>query len=265
MGYADYWLKEEIDGYLPNISVADGYIVYESIQNNFYDQMTPITTQKPFMVGPGNHEADCDVGGIKDPAHNITYTESICMPGQSNFTGYINRFRMPSAQSGGTGNFWYSFDHGMVHYIQLNTETDLGQGHVGPDELGGVSGMDSGPFGATENAQIDWLEQDLASVDRTKTPWVIAAGHRPWYLSYANVSKTICWDCKDVFEPLFIQYGVDLVISGHSHLYQRSAPLADGVIDPNELDNPSAPWYSKLPLVFHLTNFFFLSPFPSSA
>ncbi|RDL31035.1 Purple acid phosphatase [Venustampulla echinocandica] len=243
MSYADYWLKEEIEGYLPNTTIADGAIVYESIQNNFYDQMTPITTRMAYMVGPGNHEADCDVGGAKDPAHNITYTESICMPGQTNFTGFINRFRMPSAQSGGTGNFWYSFDQGMVHYIQLDTETDLGHGHVGPEELGGVSNVDAGPFGATKNAQTDWLEQDLASVDRTKTPWVIVAGHRPWYLSYANVSKTICWDCKDVFEPLLIQYGVDLVISGHSHLYQRSAPIADGVIDPNELDNPSAPWY----------------------
>ncbi|KAM6493394.1 hypothetical protein JOM56_011528 [Amanita muscaria] len=28
---------------------------------------------------------------------------------------------MPSAESGGLGNFWYSFDHGMVHYIQIDT------------------------------------------------------------------------------------------------------------------------------------------------
>jgi len=50
---------------------------------------------------------------------------SICMPGQTNFTGYRNHFRMLSNESGGTGDFWYSFDHGMAHYIQLDTETDL--------------------------------------------------------------------------------------------------------------------------------------------
>src|SRR3981081_2479671 len=93
------------------------------------------------------------------------------------------------------------------------------------------------------NAQTAWLAADLAAVDRTKTPWIIVAGHRPWYLSYANNSGTICWTCKDAFEPLLIQYGVDLVLSGHSHVYQRSAPLANGIIDTNELNNPSFPWY----------------------
>ncbi|KFY96693.1 hypothetical protein V500_02329 [Pseudogymnoascus sp. VKM F-4518 (FW-2643)] len=243
MAYADYWLKEEIGGFLPNTTIADGYKVYEKILNEFYDEMTPITTKKPYMVGPGNHEANCDAGGTTDTSKNITYDGSICMPGQSNFTGFINHFRMPSAQSGGTGNFWYSFDHGMAHYIQLDTETDLGHGFIGPDEPGGVAGEDSGPFNSIMNAQTTWLQKDLAAVDRIKTPWVIVAGHRPWYLSYANVSKTICWTCKDVFEPLLLEYGVDLVISGHAHLYQRSAPIANGVIDLNELNNPSAPWY----------------------
>jgi acid phosphatase type 7 len=56
---------------------------------------------------------------------NITCSMSICMPGQTNFTGYRNHFRMLSNESGGTGDFWYSFDHGMAHYIQLDTETDL--------------------------------------------------------------------------------------------------------------------------------------------
>jgi hypothetical protein len=48
------------------------------------------------------------------------------MPGQTNFTGYRNHFRMPSAESGGVENFWYSFDFGMTHYVQFDTETDLG-------------------------------------------------------------------------------------------------------------------------------------------
>jgi 3',5'-cyclic AMP phosphodiesterase CpdA len=205
--------------------------------------MTTVTTLKPYMVGPGNHESNCDNGGTTDTAKNITYTEKICIPGQLNFTGYRNHFRMPSAESGGTENFWYSFDHGMAHYIQLDTETDLGHGFIGNDEPGGSEGMSSGPFNPIMNAQSDWLAADLAAVDRSKTPWVIVAGHRPWYLSHANTSGTICWSCKDVFEPLLIQYSVDLVLSGHSHVYQRNAPIADGKADPNELHNPTYPWY----------------------
>lgn len=243
LAYADAWLKEEAEGFLPNTTIAEGYEVYESILNDFYDEMTPMSTNKAWMVGAGNHEANCISGGYTDPFNNQTYTSDICSPGQNNFTGFRNHFRMPSAESGGTDNFWYSFDHGMTHYIMLDTETDLGDGFVGPDEKGGGEGDVTGPFGAYPNAQIDWLEKDLKAVDRSKTPWVIASGHRPWYLSYANKTHTICWSCKDVFEPLFLKYGVDLYISGHAHFYQRSAPLNNSVIDPNELNNPSAPWY----------------------
>lgn len=69
------------------------------------------------------------------------------------------------------------------------------------------------------------------------------AGHRPWYVSYANTSSSVCWECKDVFEPIFLQYNVDLVLSGHIHLYQRNDPLNNSVSDLNGLNNPSYPWY----------------------
>lgn len=59
IAYADYWLKEEIQGYLPNTTIADGYKVYGSLLNQFYDEITPLTSVKPYMVGPGNHEANC--------------------------------------------------------------------------------------------------------------------------------------------------------------------------------------------------------------
>lgn len=243
IAYADYWLKEEIQHFLPNTTIADGSKVYEAILNDFYDEMTAVTATKPYMVGPGNHEANCDNGGTTDSANNVTYTADICMAGQTNFTGFKNHFCMPSGPSNGTGNFWYSFDNGMVHFIQLDTETDLGHGFTGPDEIGGAEHQGASPVGSVADAQTAWLEADLAAVDRTRTPWVVVAGHRPWYLSHANNSGTICWMCKDVFEPLLIDHGVDLVLSGHAHVYERQTPLANGRIDPRGLDDPAAPWY----------------------
>jgi len=217
--------------------------VYERILNEFYDEMAPITSNKAYMVGPGNHEANCDNGGTTDHVKNITYDVSICLPGQTNFTGYRNHFRMPSSESAGLGNFWYSFDHGMLHYIQLDTETDLGHGFISPDEPGGSELEDSGPFATMMNQQTNWLQADLASVDRNVTPWVVVAGHRPWYISYQNKSSAVCWECKDVFEPIFLNYSVDLVLSGHIHAYERNAPMFNNQPDPNELNNPSYPWY----------------------
>ena len=61
----------------------------------------------------------------------------------------------------------------MTHFIQLDTETDLGHGFVSPNESGGPENENSGPFTSIMNQQTDWLEKDLAAVNRTKTPWVV--------------------------------------------------------------------------------------------
>lgn len=62
-------------------------------------------------------------------------------------------------------------------------------------------------------------------------------------MSAQDDPSDICENCREVFEPLLIKYGVDLVLSGHVHCYQRNAPVANFQADPKELDNPSAPWY----------------------
>jgi hypothetical protein len=227
IAYADEWIKEAQGGFINvTIDLASGFMGYESILDDFYDQMTPLTTIKPYMIGPGNHEANCDNGGEGG------FTTSVCQPGQLNFTGLINHFRMPSEESGGVSNFWYSFDNGMVHYIALDSETDLGNGLVGPSE------PLSGPFG-TFNEQVNWLAADLAAVNRTLTPWVVVGNHRPWYSS-----GSVCTQCQTAFETLYNQFNVDLVINGHFHVYERMDPMAlGGIPDPNGLNNPSAPWY----------------------
>lgn len=236
MAYADYWLKEEIQGYLPTTTTAQGAQVYESILNAFYDELINITSAKAYMVNAGNHEANCDNGGTTNKTSGVAYTESICLPGQTNFTGYINHWRMPSGPSGGLGNFWYSYDYGMVHFVHIDTETDLGNGLIGPDE---GSPEYAGPFGS-DNQQIDWLADDLASVNRTVTPWIVVFGHRGWYLS---ASSSVCPNCRTAFEGLLHEYDVDLYINGHAHLYERTAPIYNNVIDPNGLSNPSSTLY----------------------
>ncbi|KAF8425039.1 Metallo-dependent phosphatase-like protein [Boletus edulis BED1] len=247
IAYSDYFIKESWEGYfgnnslIPNTtSVIEGYNV---LLEQYYDQMSTLTSSKAYMVGPGNHEANCDNGGTTDKIHNITYTTSICVPGQLNFTGYINHFRMPSEESGGVGNFWYSFDYGLAHFVVLNTETDLPVGLVSPDGVGGVdAGANNGPFGYP-NEQYDWFEKDLASVDRDKTPWIVVGLHRPWYIGIQNDSSAdVCLQCQQAFEPLMIKYGVDLYMQGHVHVYERNAPIANYSLDPNGLNNPSAPW-----------------------
>ncbi|KAM6503206.1 Purple acid phosphatase-like protein [Amanita muscaria] len=49
IAYADAWSKEEIQGFVPNTTIADGYKVYESLLNQYYDEMMPLTSTKPYM------------------------------------------------------------------------------------------------------------------------------------------------------------------------------------------------------------------------
>ena len=142
---------------------------------------------------------------------------------------------MPGLESGGNENFWYSFDYGMAHFVMLNSETDLGNGLVGPSAVNGSMKENSGdsilcetililtkpgPFGKYQNQQVDFLKADLAKVDRTATPWVIVMMHRPWYTSTEYTPEDVCLVCQEAFEDIFYEQNVDLVISGHVHSYQ---------------------------------------------
>jgi hypothetical protein len=237
-GYADDWLWEELTGVYP-IDLRGGVAAYNNIMNAYYDQLVNVTKNAVYMTGPGNHEADC----IEPDLDSLTsrYDITICPDGQRNFSNYLNHFNMPTTSQ--TPNFlqnmWYSWNYGMVHFVQLNTETDLGAGRIAPDEPGGSGNLNAGPFGYP-NQQLDWLEADLAAVDRTQTPWVVLSGHRPWYTADSN---SLCSPCQEAFENLAVEYNVDLVWFGHVHYYERDDPVAYGVVDPNGLYNPKAPWY----------------------
>lgn len=117
----------------------------------------------------------------------------------------------------------------------IDTETDFPSAPDGPD---GSSGLDSGPFGAP-NQQLEFLEADLASVDRTVTPWLLVAGHRPWYTTGTGG----CTPCQAAFESVLYKYGVDLALFGHVHNSQRFMPVVNSTADPKGLNDPAAPMY----------------------
>ncbi|KAI1337957.1 Metallo-dependent phosphatase-like protein [Xylariaceae sp. FL0016] len=236
--YADDWFET-------TKNLNDGTNAYEAILENFYNQLAPISARKVYMASPGNHEAACQ---------EIPYTASACPSGQKNFTDFMNRFgrTMPTVFPSTSANvtakskankakqlaippFWYSFEYGMIHFVMINTETDF---EDAPDGPSGSAGLQQGNFGYPHQ-QLDFLEADLASVDRSVTPWLIVGGHRPWYTTGGNE----CEPCQDAFESLFYKYGVDLGIFGHVHNAQRQLPTYRNKVDPNGMDDPKAPMY----------------------
>lgn len=67
-------------------------------------------------------------------------------------------------------------------------------------------------------AQIDWLDQELS---RAKTPWKVCYFHHPLY-SDARHGPDL--DLRSRLEPVFQKYGVNVVLSGHEHVYERIIP-----------------------------------------
>lgn len=63
-------------------------------------------------------------------------------------------------------------------------------------------------------AQYAWQKKDLDLVDRTVTPWLVAAWHPPWYNSYSSHYQE--FECmRQEMEAILYQYGVDIIFSGH--------------------------------------------------
>lgn len=127
---------------------------------------------------------------------------------------------------------WYSFDYGPAHIISINTETDFeGAEEADHGDAGGIFGVASGHF-APDGAYLKWLEADLkaANANRAERPWVIAMGHRPWFLRDGDAKNypgnTGHMEAvKKAHAELFRKYGLDLYITAHEHSYHRLTPI----------------------------------------
>ena len=126
---------------------------------------------------------------------------------------YFDIFNLPSAgEAGGipSGTIkYYSFDYGNIHFVCLDSE--LSDQTV------------AGPMAA-------WLRADLEA--NTKE-WLIAYWHSPPYTKGSHDSDNDLdtdghlKNMREVFVPILESFGVDLVLGGHSHNYERSF-LLDG-------------------------------------
>jgi hypothetical protein len=72
--------------------------------------------------------------------------------------------------------------------------------------------------------QYEWIQKDLANVDRTQTPWIIASWHSPWYCTNHDHYES-GYDMRSEFEDLLYQYKVDLILNGHVHAYESKLQL----------------------------------------
>ncbi|EDQ89016.1 uncharacterized protein MONBRDRAFT_25809 [Monosiga brevicollis MX1] len=179
---------------------------YESAYNGYMNWIQNLTATMPYMVSVGNHESECH-----SPA---CVADTKIGNALRNFSAYNTRWHMPSEDSKGVLNMWYSWNYGPVHFISLNTETDFPG--AGEENTGDSHDpfMPAGHF-APDGTYLAWLEQELAAAhaNRAQRPWIIAGGHRPFPDIAANG-----------VQELFERYEVDVYVAGHTHSYSRSMP-----------------------------------------
>lgn len=108
----------------------------------------------PWMMGPGNHEADC----------NYTYANYLGRFAAQNLTRSLHGPASGSSR-------WYSFELGPVHFTMFDTDA------YGFDEVAYVL-----------EEQYRFIQADLAAVDRDRTPWIVLMSHRPMYCSPSSYS-----------------------------------------------------------------------------
>lgn len=126
----------------------------------------------------------------------------------------------PGTTSGSNSSHYYSFDSNTIHFIFLNSEI-YGDEPYGNYAFGQPGQMPTWVLSEdTRNAdailQRNWLANDLASVDRSRTPFIIVCMHRPPFNCPWHVEAEGNVFSRDIV-PLLDQYKVNLMITGHEH------------------------------------------------
>ncbi|TDQ42868.1 Ig-like domain-containing protein [Aureibacillus halotolerans] len=120
--------------------------------------------------------------------------------GSNGYGDYLAHFNNPENGAPGLKGTNFSFDIKDTHVVVLNTE-------------GSANDYEK---------QAEWLDNDLAANDKK---WTIIAFHQgPYGSTYANERVQSMW------VPIFDKHEVDLVLTGHDHLYLRTYPMNGGEI-----------------------------------
>jgi hypothetical protein len=188
----------------PLFHLFNGDLCYANLANDrvrtwsdFWENNTRSARFRPWMPAPGNHENERGNGPI----------------GYAAFQTY---FALPAApgQTETTRGLWYAFTVGGVRVITLANDDvclqDGGDGYVN---------------GYSNGAQKTWLESELkhARADRD-IDWIVVCMHQV-AISTADQFNGADLGVRAEWLPLFDKYGVDLVVCGHEHHYERSHPI----------------------------------------
>jgi 3',5'-cyclic AMP phosphodiesterase CpdA len=179
---------------------------------DFWTNNSRSARNRPWMPCAGNHENEKGNGPIGYQAYQ-TYFALPETPGQTELTRGL----------------WYAFTVGAVRVISLAN-----------DDICYQDGGNTYVRGYSQGAQKAWLEQELAGARADRAiDWVVICMHQV-AISTADKFNGADLGIREEFVPLFDKYGVDLVVCGHEHHYERSHPLRGHQANPTLTPIPAA-------------------------
>ncbi|YCM42203.1 metallophosphoesterase family protein [Verrucomicrobiaceae bacterium 227] len=181
---------KQLDLYLHVGDMAYGSGTNQEFNERFFPMYEPTLRNTVCWASMGNHEGRTSKGA-------------------SGVGPFYDAYICPTnAEAGGLASgkeAFYSFDFGRVHFICLDSHD-----------------LDRRPSG--EMAQ--WLKADL---EKTKADFLVAFFHHPPYTkgSHDSDKEGQLIEMREHIMPILESGGVDVVYTGHSHIYERSM-LIDG-------------------------------------
>ncbi len=164
---------------------------------DFWANNSRSAAHRPWMPSAGNHENELGNGPI-------------------GYQAYQTYFAVPAAagQTEVTRGLWYAFTAGSVRVVSIAN-----------DDVCYQDGGDSYVRGYSGGAQKAWLEAELAASRANRDiDWIVVCMHQV-AVSTADKFNGADLGVREEWSPIFDRHGVDLVVCGHEHHYERSHPL----------------------------------------
>ena len=171
-----------------------------------------------------NDYVNASVDGFFDDLHDALITSDgrriPVLPVEGNHDGiqsFVSAGQTPAKEN---APFYY-------HRFKLPSEEGCYVLQYGPDLT--LIGLNSGHSVDYQGDHTAWLEQTLQQYQSSE--WLIPFHHVGPYPCYRSFTETYAVRVRTNWVPLYEQYGVDLVISGHDHVYKRTYPIRNNQID----------------------------------
>ena len=217
---------EAVERFQPLFHLLNGDLCYANLNpahqtdvwRDFGNNNQTSSANRPWMPCPGNHEIEF---------YN----------GAQGLNSYLTRYTLPGNGTHFPGR-WYSFRVSNVLFVSLDADDvvyqDAAAFVAGPSPLVPAASTGNAPIqpgssfyvrGYSNGVQTRWLEQTLKEAkDDDDIDWIVVQMHQD-ALSSSKTGNGSDKGIREAWLPLFDRYGVDLVVCGHDHDYERSYPV----------------------------------------